>query len=174
MPQSYEEIKKGFVLTFAQAGQPLENVKGTDLAKIADWWLSQRDADKGGERCAGCGDCLNSKATTGEECVKMRDCKCHSPKPQANVGEWEKRFTHLWENTFGKNGEYLEHDKIIDFISNLISTTSAQKLEGLERSVEGMIIKKPKCDCKTHPEHNCGITSNEAITAVLDIIRKQK
>lgn len=28
-------------------------------------------------KCAGCKDCLDSDATTGEQCVKMRDCDCH-------------------------------------------------------------------------------------------------
>ncbi len=36
-----------------------------------------------GERCAGCKECLGSKATTGEECVKMRDCPCHWIPPQS-------------------------------------------------------------------------------------------
>lgn len=31
--------------------------------------------------CAGCNECLNSGATTGEECVKLRICGCHH-KPQ--------------------------------------------------------------------------------------------
>ena len=37
--------------------------------------------------CAGCQECLQSEATTGEQCVKMRDCICHSPKE-----EWQKVF----------------------------------------------------------------------------------
>lgn len=29
------------------------------------------------KHCAGCSECLASKARTGEECVSLRECRCH-------------------------------------------------------------------------------------------------
>ena len=31
-----------------------------------------------GKHCAGCSDCLKSKARTGVECVLLRKCRCHN------------------------------------------------------------------------------------------------
>lgn len=38
-------------------------------------------------RCAGCKECLNSNARTGEECIKIRDCECHNSNPVIEVAK---------------------------------------------------------------------------------------
>ncbi len=45
------------------------------------------------EKCAGCKECLESAATTGEQCVKMRDCTCHTiPITDTKDTTWEERW----------------------------------------------------------------------------------
>lgn len=42
--------------------------------------------------CPGCKDCLESEATTGEQCVKLRNCDCHTLKQEPEEEEWEKEL----------------------------------------------------------------------------------
>ena len=46
--------------------------------------------------CAGCGDCLNDpRVTTGEQCVKVRECSCHSTNQDKENSE---AFSALLKN----------------------------------------------------------------------------
>ncbi len=45
----------------------------------------------------------------------------------------------------------------------------AQRKELVEK-LEGLKIKDPICYCKSHPEHNCDVTSNAAIVDAISII----
>lgn len=47
-----------------------------------------------------------------------------------------------------------------DIEMDLAIREERQRIIGI---IEGMRIKNPVCYCKTHPEHNCGVTSNEAL-----------
>ena len=192
-PQSHEEIKKEFnELWNSHDGDHFYKDEFWDFIKSK---LSQRDADKGGGCCL---KCLPYHPDY-KSCINL-NCDCHSPKPQANVGNsWEDELRKF---LIDEEFEVRENKANVvwkvrpypprDFISNLISTTSAQKLEGLERSVEGLRVKwewdtmkdfqgEAFRNCHTcgwlenNPEssHVCE-TKNDCLTAVLDIIRKQK
>lgn len=132
--------------------------------------MKNNNADKGRERCA----CTKHLKFIENEnkwvCNCPSDCFKCSPKPQANVGdswevEFDKEFVLDPSQYLGMPRQPLPELKAVkSFISNLLSTTSAQKLESLERSVEGL-------------ENYYGNPKEEKmvyLTAVLDIIRKQK
>jgi hypothetical protein len=46
-------------------------------------------------------------------------------------------------------------------------------LEVVAEFIDKMEIENPICYCKTHPEHNCGITSNEALSDLKSAILKE-
>ena len=37
--------------------------------------------------CARCKNCTDGPATTGEECVKIKDCPCHEEKVSGGIDE---------------------------------------------------------------------------------------
>ena len=160
MPQSYEEIRAEFKKLWNDSKFDIYESGSENgfvsVDKIADWWLSQRDADKGGEsvnfmqmgdfHCLTCHNSFKAETPTcfhekqnPKSCTKACG-RWFSPKPQANVGEWEKEFDERMEDAqFGLSGKAIEDLK--NFIREVISTTSAQKLESLEREVRELLIK---------------------------------
>lgn len=82
-----------------------------------------------------------------------------------NQESWEKKFKELYD----EDG-YIE--PMIIFIRNLLQETKKALKDKLIGILEEMKIKKPICYCKTNPEHNCGITSNEAIADIKKEIEK--
>ena|ERR1035437_10919339 len=205
MPQSHEEIKREFRKKFNFMPS-----QGAEFEDVEDFWFhafSQRDADKGGNKCVDtsnktvkiddygvpyttpspkdpakcewCGkDMFKLMTTEPSMCIEG---KYHSPKPQANVGEWEEQLRKEFKEQFlfslssekAIKGMIHIADFFIAKFYTLLSTTSAQKLEGLERSVEGMKDGIVCWDDPHHPCEKCRIKI-DTLTAVLDIIRKQK
>jgi hypothetical protein len=203
MPQSHEEIKREWY-KFAMPNDTARGVMSEDVhqfipqvtnGQIADWWLAQRDADKGGEKCEHlqftglkvddasghlytnftigktykvCEQWIysdtNEKILMSNNSKRKYFVKSHSPKPQANVGD--KEIARLFA-LFGdcKRGAISIEVGVYN-AKDIISTTSAQKLESLERSVEGLRMSSKACIC--YPNYD------DALSAVLDIIRKQK
>src|ERR1035437_1588413 len=212
MPQSHEEIKREFRKKFNFMPS-----QGAEFEDVEDFWFhafSQRDADKGGNKCVDtsnktvkiddygvpyttpspkdpakcewCGkDMFKLMTTEPSMCIEG---KYHSPKPQANVGEWEEQLRKEFKEQFlfslssekAIKGMIHIADFFIAKFYTLLSTTSAQKLEGLERSVEGMRKEEIATFKNTFTgdlrkqvsEFNKGF--NSCLTAVLDIIRKRK
>ena len=56
-------------------------------------------------------------------------------------------------------------------LQDWLSAHNKRVLEGVGEMVKKMIIKNPKCYCKTYPEHNCGVTSNEALSDVISLLQ---
>ena len=56
-------------------------------------------------------------------------------------------------------------------IQNLLLSERSQATEELRGKILGMKIKNPVCYCKTHLEHNCGVTSNDALEDILAILK---
>lgn len=50
------------------------------------------------------------------------------------------------------------------FLHTALLRVRESTLDEVRNKAKGMIIKNPKCYCKTHPEHNCGFTSNDAVS----------
>src|ERR1035437_1890625 len=159
MPQSHEEIDRRTCCAECKC----EEFGCTNGFHCKDWYCkkchaapSQRDADKGGEsvnfmqmgdfHCLTCHNSFKAETPTcfhekqnPKSCTKACG-RWFSPKPQANVGEWEKEFDERMEDAqFGLSGKAIEDLK--NFIREVISTTSAQKLESLEREVRELLIK---------------------------------
>ena len=57
------------------------------------------------------------------------------------------------------------------FLEDLVSVSHRSKVQGCLVELEGMKTKGA-CHCKTHPEHNCGITSNETLTESIEVVKK--
>lgn len=57
--------------------------------------------------CAGCYECIKSSAMTGEECVKIRTCKCHRTRTFVDdlVDNLPKKYNLMLDN---ENYEDLE------------------------------------------------------------------
>ncbi len=113
------------------------------------------------ELCEG----FDSKGAESWSYCSNSKCPCHTP----SVDSWEQRIISLVDGA-KLNPDLLAVALIEHFRECLASTRHSTLLE-VEGVVEKMIIKDSKCYCKTHPEHNCGQTSNEAIADVLAALR---
>jgi hypothetical protein len=100
-------------------------------------------------------------------------------KPQANVGENELEKFKFWLFELDETELCNARNIIIKTFRSLISTTSAQKLESLEREIGELPTICGICErsgVNIYGECKCSYKANKfvTLTAVLDIIRKQK
>lgn len=65
-----------------------------------------------------------------------------------------------------------ESDKAVrEAMASVLQTYTTRLLTEIEGRVEGMKIGGPRCECKNYTQnHNCDITSNEAIDDVLSLL----
>lgn len=112
--------------------------------------------------CAGCGDCLASDATTGEECVKMRNCPCHW-----SLGMELHKATH-------KAPEFDGTIKItnIDAVAEAVKRSSPQGESEIEKMYEK--IKPLVVEMKSRYPENMNIEGFEpALTSdIAEIVLK--
>ena len=90
--------------------------------------------------------------------------------------DWGKGFDKGFARDLLKfSGKWLSVDEL-KLIKHYIRETISQELKSqqadIKKMIEGMKIPNPRCYCKTHPEHNCGITSNEAVSDILKELEK--
>ena len=61
---------------------------------------------------------------------------------------------------------------LMNILVTAVDEALATQKNEIRDEVHGLLIPRPLCDCKTHTEHNCGFTSNEAIEDVLKLLTK--
>ena len=66
------------------------------------------------------------------------------------------------------------YENLKSFIRQKLTLVREEALREASVGLEKMTIKNPKCDCKTHLEHNCDFTSNEAISDALSHLKQLK
>ena len=94
--------------------------------------------------------------------------------------EFEEKFvldpTSWRDNPLGFSVPYVAKtaEQIESFLRQKLTLVREEGLREASVGLEKMTIKNPKCDCKTHLEHNCDFTSNEAISDALSHLKQLK